>query len=164
MDRNTQLIKQGRRIKRNTLIDGVLGQLQIKLYYNEYLSNGRLKTGFVYGSASSYRINSDFNNVRKRAIMSALYSYEKEKGTQIIGTNQFLELNRNIRYQIVEWNIYYREYQYYKIKRVKRRGKYYNYVFDTTGKIQTVQKWKPITQNKIMTDVSEDFEELGIDQ
>jgi hypothetical protein len=161
--RTQQLIQEGRKVKRNTLIDGVLAQLEIKLYYVETMPNGQIKTGFNYGHASSYSIKSDFENVRKRAIMSALYSYEIEKGTALYGTNDFLELNRNIRYQIVEWGIYYREYQYYRIKRVKRRGKYYNYVFDTEGKIKSVSKWKAVTDNKIYSDVSDDFEDLGIE-
>lgn len=157
-------------VRRKELINGIYATLTIKVRYRE-LKGQKVKTGIIQGKASSFAIKDDFQEVRKNALLNALIIFENERGYQIKGTNELTELNREMSFEIVDYYIDYKqkirykdEMREYKFKRVKRRGRYYTYIFNPDGKLETLKRWKPLTQKRVDKSFSNDFEDLGIEE
>ncbi len=83
-----------------------------------------------------------FNDALVRAQMNSMYQFRSRYG----GSG-----NRVIK--VLDVWIEYPRINGYSQKRVKRKGKYYTYIFDEKGKIKTYSKWKYITNKDIQPEI-----------
>lgn len=111
------------------------------------------------GVASSVSMKSEFQDVVKRAKSNALFKYLIDKG-KILDYDGFQSYSRPIKLQVIDFRIRYFDYQFIDIKRVRRRGKYYNMVRSKkTGQIISFSRWRRTTSEELESS----NEELGLD-
>lgn len=148
--------------RRKSFIDGVNARLQLDVL----IAYPRRRTLQIRGEASSFAIRSELNDVKKRALQNALYKYlsrTEEIPEEIYNSGTYIRENiPNVKLQIINYNVLYHDYKFLRIKREKRRGKYYNVVRSRkTGQFVSVSKWKNTQPSELVSE--ETFDELGVE-
>lgn len=148
--------------KRKSFIDGVKARLQIDVL----IAYPRRRTLEITGYAESFAIRSELNDVKKRALQNALFKYlseTEEIPEEIYNSGAYIRQSLpNVKLQIQNYSVLYQEYKFLRIKREKRRGKYYNVVRSRkTGQFVSVSKWKNTQPSELVSE--ETFDELGVE-
>lgn len=120
----------------------------------------------VKGESSSFVIRSDLPNVKKKALQNAIFKYlaiKDDVPEDIYNSGNYIRNNAgNVKIQILDYNVTYYDYRYLKLKREKRRGKYYNVLRSTkTGQFVSISKWKNTKTKEFISE--EQVEDLGLE-
>lgn len=110
------------------------------------------------GMASSVSMKSEFRDVVNRAKSNALFKYLIDRG-KIMDYDGFQDYSNPVNLQVIDFRIRYFDYKFIDIKRVRRRGRYYNMVRSKkTGQIISFSRWRRTTTEELKSS----NEELGL--
>lgn len=111
---------------RKDILFKLKGQIQVKCI----VSDGNL-TGTYTGNAQTSKYNNQ-NDLFKNAVYDCIYQFMRQGGKS----------SPNVKIIDYKMNYIGEKQGLVKIKRVKRKGKYYTYAYDgKTNKILTYKKW-----------------------
>ena len=108
---------------------------------------GRIKRHREVGKSKLSKLHNrrDFNNHFLKAQKNAMYQFSTRfgaSGERIV--------------QIYDYWLSYPALNNYRAKRIKRKNKYYTYIFDSKGRIKTYSKWTYLKQDDSEEQVSWD--------
>lgn len=128
-----------------------VNKVSARLILDVLITEPKRRTVKYKGTASSYSMKTEFRDVVKKAKANALYKYLSDRGrTENIGSPEIMDIvetinKKPIKIQILDYRIKYFDQKFISIKRIRRRGKYYNMVRSKkTGEIIGFSKWKKV--------------------